>query len=238
MASRFALVLVLAPVLAIGAGCGGLAPPQPANPDDFRHPDVDPIACPEVALARLGARLPAAQLTIGQQAIVEAQRIDRLPCARGMKDEACLEAARRRGVPAGYELVALTIGGDSSLVEMTYDVDGVRTTEQAEAFDVIVAKLKALQGQGRKVTVIEGHTVPGAESRHARLVYAREGGRQRRFATLRWRPDGEPAMASAEAQRAAEAERMFVQKLEREGEELVMTATCADPGGGDVSPGI
>ncbi|MBA3818389.1 MAG: hypothetical protein H0X17_05815, partial [Deltaproteobacteria bacterium] len=177
-------------------------------------------------------------LTIGQQAIVSAQRTDRLPCARGMKDAACVEAARRRGVPDGYELLDISIAGDRALVEMTYDVDGVRTTEQAEAFDVIVVKLKALQGQGRKVSVIEGHTVPGAESRHARLVYARAGGRQRRFATLRWRPEGEPATALAEAQRAAEAERMFVQKLERDGEDLVMTATCADPGGRDVSPGI
>lgn len=222
------LAIVGGVICALALGCGA-SPPPPAP--DFSNPagpagdTPDPIACPEAELAGLAARIAGAQLAISLEPIVDAARIDKLPCAPQASDDACLARAHQRPVPDGYELTGITIGGEVSHVEVTYDLDGVRRTEEAASLEVMVAKLKALQARGHKVVLIAGHSVGEAETRHAAVAYRRLGGRQRRVGTLRWRADDRPR-AFAEAQAAAHEAGLELRKLEVVDDELVLTATC------------
>ncbi|MBA3391773.1 MAG: hypothetical protein H0T89_03965 [Deltaproteobacteria bacterium] len=225
------LAIVGGVLCALALGCGA-SPPPPApdfsTPGGAESPPPDPIACPEAELAGLATRIAGAQLTVSQEPIVDAARIDKLPCAPQASDEACLARARKRSIPDGYELTGVTIGGEVSHVEVTYDLDGVRRTEEAASLEVMVGKLKALQAKGHKVVLIAGHSVGEAETRHAAVAYRRLGGRQRRIATIRWQAD-DRARAFAEAQAAAQEAGLEIRKLELSGDvddELVMTATC------------
>ncbi len=218
-------------VCALALGCGA-SPPPPApdfsSPAGADSPPVDPVACPEAELAALAARIAGAQLAVSLEPLVDAARIDKQPCAPQGSDDACLARARLRPVPDGYELTGITIGGEVSHVEVIYDLDGVRRTEEAASLEVMVAKLKALQARGHKVVMIAGHSLGEAETRHAAVAYRRLGGRQRRIGTIRWRTDDHPR-AFAEAQAAAQEGGLELRTLEVSGDgdgELVMTATC------------
>ena len=206
------------------AACGAREQP----PVDYGPPPgepVDPIVCPAARLERFATRAGIAP-AITTEPVVDAARIDKVPCKPAEADDACIARARQRPVPSFYEVAGVTIGGDITHVEFTYDVDGRRFTEQAPTMDAMVARLKSLQARGHKVVVIRGESAPDAGSRHAAIAYRGVGGQQRRVVTLRSRPD-DPARAMAEVQTAAEYERLQVRTLEVTPEgELVVVATC------------
>ena len=127
-------------------------------------------------------------LAITTEPIVDAGRIDKVPCKLDETDEQCVSRARKRPAPSYYEVTGVTLGGDDSEVEYTYDLDGRRITERAESMRAMVARLKALQAAGRKVTLLRGEAATGTSARHAAIAYRGVGGQERRLGTLRWRP--------------------------------------------------
>jgi hypothetical protein len=215
---RFALL----PVIACFA-CGARDP----APVDFGPPPqaIDPLACPASILERFATRV-GAPLAITTEQIVDAARIDKVPCKPAEADDACIARARTRPVPTSYEVAGVTIGGDVTHVEFLYDIDGRRVTEHADTLDAMVKRLKALQAQGHKVTLIRGESAADAGSRHAAIAYRGVGGRQRRIANLKWKPD-DPNRAMAEVQAAADRDLLEVRTMEATTEgEVVVVATC------------
>ena len=205
------------------AACGARERP----PVDYGPPPtpIDPIACPADRLERFATRA-GIEPAITTEPIIEAARIDKVPCKPAESDDACISRARQRPVPSFYEVAGITIGGDVTHVEFTYELDGRRFTEQAPTMEAMVARLKALQAKGHKVVVIRGESAPDAGSRHAAIAYRGVGGQQRRIVTLRSRP-ADPARAMSEIQAAAEHERLQVRTLEVTGDgEVVAVATC------------
>jgi len=202
------------------------------TPDYGPPPEpVDPIACPAAALERFANRV-GAPLAIATEPVVDAARIDKVPCKPAETDDACLARARTRPVPAFYEVAGIKIGGEVTHVEFTYELDGRRFTEQAPSMEAMVARLKAFQAKGHKVVVIRGESAADAGSRHAAIAYRGVGGTQRRVGTLRWRatgddPDRDRARALSDAQAAAEHERMEIRSMQvTDDGELVVVATC------------
>lgn len=217
-------------LLLVAAACGAReVTPAP----DYGPPaePVDPIACDAGRLERFATQVGAA-LSITTEPVVDAGRIDKTPCKPDETDEACLARARKRGVPAFYEVTGVTIGGDVTHVEFTYSLDGRRITEQAESMQQMVARLKAFQAAGHKVVLIRGESAADAGSRHAAIAYRGVGGQQRRVATLRFRPTTEhpprePGRAMADAQAAAEHERVQIRSMQAEDDNtVVIVATC------------
>lgn len=234
----FAALLVIA-----ACGAREVTPVPDYGPPPRRF---DPIACPAAMLDVLATRIPGAQLAVSLERVVDAARVDKVPCGE-LADDACLARARKRPVPVGYEVVGVTIGGDVTHVDVTYELDGRRITEQAPSLAAMVEKLKALQAAGHHVRVIAGESASDAESRHAAIAYRAAGGQQRRVGTYRWRvPDGETAASLADAHAAAEAAQLQVRSVEVTDDGVVMTATCAalvhaelpPDGAANVSPGI
>jgi len=213
---RVLLVLVL-------TACG---PRELAPTPDYGPPPapVDPIACPAAVLG--------APLTIATEPVVDAARIDKVPCKPAETDDACLARARARPVPAFYEVASIKIGGEVTHVEFTYELDGRRFTEQAPSMEAMVARLKAFQAKGHKVVVIRGESAADAGARHAAIAYRGVGGTQRRVGTLRWRatgddPDRDRARGLADAQAAAEHERLEIRSMQiTDDGELAVVATC------------
>ena len=223
-------------VLFVLAACG----PRASTPaQDFGPPaePADPIACAAARLEQFAAVTETA-VTISTEDVVDAGRIDKLPCKPDETDPQCIERARKRGVPLYYEVTGVTIGGDDTTVELTYELDGRRFTEQGESMKDMVARLKALQAAGHKVVVVAGGSAAEGGSRHAAIAYRGVGGQQRRIATLLWRPtrqDTDVAAARARAmeniQGLAGEQRIEVRNMEPTGEDkLVVTITCGAGG--------
>lgn len=192
---------------------------------------VDPIACPAARLERFATQVGSA-LSITTEPIVDAGRIDKIPCKLDETDDACLARARKRPIPSFYEIIGVTLGGDVTHVEFTYSLDGRRITERADSMKKMVARLKAFQAAGHKVVLIRGESAGDAGARHAAIAYRGVGGQQRRIATLRFRPTTEhpprePARAMGDAQLAAEQERIEIRTMEAEDDNtVVIVATC------------
>jgi hypothetical protein len=225
------VISAAAAILAVAlAACGGRsATPAP----DYGPPPapVDPIACPASRLEQYALRA-GATLAITTEPIVDAARVDKLPCKQDEPDDACLARARTRPTPSSYEVTTITIGGDDSIVEFTFDLDGRRVTEQAESMQKMVARLKALQAQGHKVTLIRGGSTGDAAARHAAITYRGIGVQERRIATLTIRPTKEhpprePARAMADAQALAGDERMEIRTMAANDDATVtLVVTC------------
>jgi hypothetical protein len=202
---------------------------------DFGPPaqPIDPVTC---AAARLERFAEAAELTIeiSTEPVVDAGRIDKVPCKTGETDEQCIARARKRAAPAFYEVTGVTIGADNTQVDFTYVLDGRRVTEQAESMAKMVERLKALQAAGHKVTFLQGAEAPDAGPRHAAIAYRGIGGTERRIATLRWHPTRQDtdipaarARAIGNIQALAEDQRIELRALDTSHPDaLVVTATC------------
>jgi hypothetical protein len=207
------------------AACGPRAAAPP--PVDYGPPaaPIDPIACPAATLERFAARVGVTPAITTEQ-IVEAARIDKLPCRPRETDDACLSRARNQPTPPSYERTGITIASEITNVDFTYDLDGRRLTESAPSMDAMITKLKALAAQGHKVTIVRAESAADAGTRHAAIVYRGIGGRQRRIVTLTSRPeDASAAMGATEA--AAERERIEIRSMALdEQQNLVVIATC------------
>lgn len=213
--------------------CGPRAAPAPVP--DYGPPPapVDPIACPVERLERLAARV-GAEATIATEPILDASRIDKVPCRPAETDDACVTRARSRPAPASYNIIGVTIGGDVTHVEFTYTLDGRRITETAPSMERMIARLMALKEAGHKVVVLRGESAADAGSRHAAITYRGVGGQERRVATLRIRTasapsEGEPAgpaAAAADVQAAATQDRMEIRSMEVDADHLVVVVTC------------
>jgi hypothetical protein len=202
---------------------------------DFGPPaqPIDPIACPAARLERFAE---TAELTIilSTEAVVDAGRVDKVPCKTGETDEQCISRARKRPAPAFYEITGVTIGADNTQVDYTYDLDGRRIIEQADSMAQMVERLKALQAAGHTVTLLHGDSAPDAGPRHAAITYRGIGGTERRIATLHWRPTRQDADIPAARQRAlehvqalAQEQRVELRAIDTSNEAtLVITATC------------
>ncbi len=217
---------VLAIFVLVGCGAREVAPPP-----DFGPPpaaawrQIDPIACPEAVLTRFAARV-GAPFTIGTEPIVEAQRIDQMPCKTGEPDDACLARARQRPVPDGYAIAGVTIAPDDTRIDARYEVDGRIVTEELPDLATLVTKLKALAADGHKVTVLGTASVAGATARHASIAFQGVGGRQQRVVKLEWRAE-DPPRAMGEARAAAEHEGVEIRSMDLDDKgTLVVTATC------------
>ena len=206
-------------LLLLVVACG----PRDAAPIDYGPPPqpIDPIACSAARLEHFAARIGAA-IEITTEQIVDAARIDKLPCKPSETDDACLSRARARPVPAYYEVAGVTIGKEITQVDFIYDLDGRRFTDSAESMQEMVARLKQLQAGGHKVTIIRAESAPDAGSRHAAIAYRGVGGQQRRLATLRWRPD-----ASIDPHARAEDDRIEIRSMQvAESGEATAVVTC------------
>jgi hypothetical protein len=217
-------------LLLVAAACG--AREVTPAPDYGPPPEpIDPIACPAARLERY-AQLAGSPLTISTEPIVDAGRIDKVPCKQDETDDACVSRARKLPSPSYYEVVGVTIGGDTSVVEFTYELDGRRVTERADSMQKMVARLKAFQAAGRKVVLIRGESAGDSAARHAAIKYRGVGGQERRIATLRFRPlkehpPRELPRAMAEAQALAEQERIEIRSMQAgDDETITIVATC------------
>jgi len=149
-------------------------PPQP----------IDPVACPAARLEQFAARI-GAPLDITTEQIVDAERVDKLPCKTGETDDACLARARQRAVPTSYEFARVTLGAENTTVDFTFELDGRITSDRAESPKAMTDKLKALQAAGHKVTMLGFSASETATARHAAIAYRGIGGRKRRIATIK-----------------------------------------------------
>lgn len=202
---------------------------------DFGPPaaPVDPIACPAARLERF-AEAAELTITIGTEPVVDAGRVDKVPCKTGETDDACLARARKRPAPAYYEVTGVTLGADNTEVTYTFDLDGRRITETAASMANMVERLKGLQAAGHKVTLLHGDATPDAGPRHAAITYRGTGGTERRVATLRWHPtkqDTDIPAARARAvpriQAVADEQRIELRALDTsQPDALTVTATC------------
>ena len=219
-------------ILFVLAACG----PRASTPtQDFGPPatPVDPIACPAARLEQFAVTTETA-ITISTEDVVDAGRIDKVPCKPAETDPQCIERARKRPAPSFYEVTGVTVGGDDTTVELTYELDGRRFTEQGDSMKEMVARLKALQAAGHKVVVIAGGSAADTGTRHAAIAYRGVGGQQRRIATLNWRPtkqDTDVTVARARAveniQALAGEQRIEIRSMEpTEQDRLVVTITC------------
>ena len=216
--------------LIVVAACGAReVTPAP----DYGPPPVpvDPIACPAARLEKFALRA-GATLAITTEPVVDAARIDKLPCKQDEPDDACVARARKRPAPAYYEVTSVTIGGDDAVVEYTFDLDGRRITEQADSMQKMVERLKALQAKGHKVVLIRGESTGDSTARHAAIAYRGVDVQERRVATLTIRPTKEhpprdPGRAMADAQAYAEDDRMEIRTMQAgENDTIVATVTC------------
>jgi hypothetical protein len=190
--------------LLVLAACG--AREVTPAPDYGPPPEpVDPITCAASRLEHFATRA-GATIAITTEPVIDAARIDKVPCKPDEADDACVVRARTRPTPPMYEVIRVTIGGDDAVVEYTFDLDGRRITEQADSMQKMVARLKALQAKGHKVVLIRGESMGDSAARHAAIAYRGVGVQERRIATLRIRPTKEHpprdlarAMADAEA---------------------------------------
>jgi hypothetical protein len=200
---------------------------EPAAPVDYGPPaaPIDPIACPADTLERFAARVGVPPAITTEQ-IVDASRVDKLPCKAAETNDACLARARARPAPTSYELAGVTIANEVTSVEYTYDLNGRRLTETASSMEELVTKLKALSAQGNKVTIVRAESAGDGASRHAAIVYRGVGGRERRLVTLTWQPD-DTAAAMADTQAAAERERIEIRSMALDDKNnLVVVGTC------------
>lgn len=213
---------VLPVVLLVACG-----PRESTTPVDYGPPaaPIDPIACPASLLERFAARVGVTPAITTEQ-IVEAARIDKVPCKPGETDDACRARARARPAPSFYEVTSIEIANEVASVDFVYDLDGRRITESSPSMEDMVKKLKSLASQGHKVTVIRAASAPDATSRHAAILYRGVGGRERRIVTLTWHPD-DAATSMAETQAAAERERIEIRSMDLDDKgNLVVVGTC------------
>lgn len=210
--------------LALLVACG---PRESVSPVDYGPPTapIDPIACPATTLERFAARVGVTPAITTEQ-MVEAARIDKLPCKPAEADDACLARARARPTPPFYELTGVKIANEVSSVDFVYDLDGRRFTDSAPSMDAMITKLKALAAQGHKVTVVRAESAADAGTRHAAIVYRGVGGQQRRVVTLKWHPD-DPPTAMTNTQAAGERERIEIRSMALDDQgDLVVVGTC------------
>ena len=215
------------------AACGACGAREVTPAPDYGPPPAptDPIACAASRLEQFALRA-GATLTISTEPVVEAARIDKIPCKQDEPDDACIARARKLPTPSYYEVMNITIGGDDAVVEYTFDLDGRRITEQAESMQKMVARLKALQAQGHKVTLLRGESTGDAAARHAAIAYRGIGVQERRVATLTIRPTKEhpprdPARAMADAQAHAVDEQIEIRTMAATDDTTVtLVATC------------
>jgi hypothetical protein len=192
---------------------------------------VDPILCPAARLEQFATRA-GATIAITTEPIVDAARIDKVPCKQDEPDDACIARARQRPTPSSYEVTGVTIGGDDAVVEYTFDLDGRRITERADSMQKMVARLKALQAKGHKVVLLRGESTGDSAARHAAIAYRGIGVQERRIATLTIRPTKEhpprdPARAMADAQAYADEERMEIRTMAANDDATVtLVITC------------
>ncbi|MDQ3338604.1 MAG: hypothetical protein M4D80_25855 [Myxococcota bacterium] len=192
---------------------------------------VDPITCPATRLERFATRA-GATITITTEPVIDAARIDKVPCKSDEPDDACLARARKRPTPSSYEVTGVTIGGDDAPVEYTFDLDGRRITEQADSMQKMVARLKALQAKGHKVVLLRGESVGDSAARHAAIAYRGVGVQERRIATLVMRPTKEHPprdlpRAMADAQAYADDDRLEIRSMQATDDSTItITVTC------------
>lgn len=225
-----ALIVVAAAAAAAAAACGAreVTPAPDYGPPPAR---VDPIACPAERLERFALRA-GATLAITTEPVVDAARIDKVPCKQDEADITCLARARKRPPPSGYDVTGVTIGGDDAVVEFVFDLDGRRITERADSMQKMVERLKALQAKGHKIVLVRGESTGDSAARHAAIAYRGIDVPKRRVATLTMRPTKEhpprdPARAMADAQAYAEDEHMEIRAMAAgENDTVVATVTC------------
>ena len=192
---------------------------------------VDPIACPAARLEQFATRA-GATIAIATEPVIDAGRIDKVPCKPDEPDDACVARARKRPAPTSYEVIGVTIGGDDAVVEFTFDLDGRRMTEQADSMQKMVARLKALQAQGHKVVLLRGESVGDAAARHAAIAYRGVGVQERRIATLRIHPTKEHpprdlGRAMADAQAYAEEDLLEIRSMQATDDTTItIVVTC------------
>lgn len=212
-------------LVAFVIGCGPSAAPPPVDYGPPAEP-VDPIACPAARLEAFAARVGlAAEITT--EPVLEAARVDKLPCKPDETDADCIARARKRPIPAPYEVAGVTIGAEVTHVEYTYEIDGRRVTEEAPTLAAMVERLKALQAAGHRITPIRAESAGDARARHAAIAYRAVGGQQRRVATLRGPAAAETAQTMADVHAAAQAANLELRSLQVTPDgELVVVATC------------
>ena len=217
-------------VILVAASCGAReVTPAP----DYGPPPapVDPIACAADRLERFATKVGGA-ITITTEPVVDTKRVDTVPCKHDEANDACIARARKRPVPAFYEVTGVTINADATAVELTYDLDGRRFTERGESLEEMITRLKALQAAGHKVVVIRGGSAAEGGTRHAAIAYRGVGGQERRVAKLTLHPDKEhppreTAAAMADVQIAAAEDHMEIRTMQSADDASVtVVATC------------
>lgn len=216
--------------LILAAACGAReVTPAP----DYGPPPapVDPIACPADRLERFATKIGAA-VKITTEPVLDTARVDKVPCKQDEANDACIARARKRPVPAFYEVTSVTIGNDATAVELVYDLDGRRFTEHGESLEEMVNRLKALQASGHKVVVIRGGSSADAGTRHAAIAYRGVGGQERRVGAMvihpqKEHPPREVAAAMADVGMAAAEDHMEIRTMQSADDgSVTVVATC------------
>jgi len=212
------------------AACGAR---EVTPPPDYGPPPapVDPIACAAERLEKFATKI-GGTLAITTEPVLDAKRVDKVPCKQDETNDACIARARKRGVPVFYEVTGVTINTDATAVELTYDLDGRRFTEHGESLEQMVERLKAMQAAGHKVVVIRGGSSADGGTRHAAIAYRGVGGQERRVGKLTIHPDKEhppreTAAAMADVQMAAAEDHMEIRTMQSADDaSITVVATC------------